>query len=314
MTEQLKTNNLRYFFSSVAFVLFSIVSALTIGLVIGAVGTFVYLVIIFPVVVGFLGGKMITDNAKYTRVRNASLIRWTGIISAVVIFVTIFFIRFVGEQVKIAWVFGGLSDENLKVANIVVNYELEQQTGHTGFVGYVLFKAKQGVFIGRMLRDNAFNLGPIFTWLYWLAEVSVIAFIMAYTSREISQTPFCENCNTWYEGKGHIGGIPLVRELEVMNLIRRHEYDSIGKMLEENVNVPGLELYLQSCKTCEKSDSFLTVSKTRMDKGRLVFADLLNNALAPRERKLLQEGIDFSGNQAKAMDEEIAMLGRTRFS
>ncbi len=294
MNEQIKANNTRYFFSSLAFVLISIGNALAIGFGVGVLSTFVYLVIIFPILIGLSSGKALVDTARQTKVRNASLIKWTAILSAFIIFITIFYVRFLGAQVTAARAFGGLSDENLKVANIVVNYELEEKTGHPGFIGYILFKADQGVFIGRMFRDNALNLGPIFTWLYWLAELGAIAFIMTYTSRDISKVPFCENCNTWYPGKRHIGGVRLGRELEIRNFMKLHDYPAVGKMLEENVDIPGLELYLQSCKTCEKSDSLLTVTKTGMEKGKLAFTDLLNTTLTPRENKLLLEEINNS--------------------
>ncbi len=102
----------------------------------------------------------------------------TSVLTAMVIFGTIFYTRFLGLQVTTALqAFGDLSDKRLKAANVLVNYSLEKETGHSGFIGYILFKANKGVSIGRIFRSDALNLGPIFTWLYWLVELGVIAFI-----------------------------------------------------------------------------------------------------------------------------------------
>jgi hypothetical protein len=307
MKEQAKPNNLRKFFSNLAFVLFSIIGGIVVGLIVGSIGAFIYMTIIFPIIMGFAGGKVITDNAKFTKTTNASLILVTSLLTAAILFATTFYTRFLGFYVMTAVnELGGLDDQNLKVARAVVDYALEEETGHQGFVGYILFKANQGVAIGRIFRNSSLHLVPIMTWLYWLGELGVIAFITVYIGREFSKKPFCENCNAWYEGKRHIGGARLGRELGIRNLIKLHDYAAIGKMLEENMDVPGLELYLQSCPTCEKSDSFLTVTKTGKEKGRLVFTDLLNTTLTPQENKLLLEGINFAENQGIARETEIA--------
>lgn len=302
MTAQTKTGDSGYFFSRLAFVLLSILGGLFVGFVGGAVSSLIYPVIIFPIVIGFLGGKIIKDNVKYTKMRDISLITATAILMAILLFGTAFYTRFLGLYVKSALILGGLSDVNLEAAKVIVDYAFEEKTGYTGFPGYILLSVNEGIFIARLFRNNEPALVPIFTWLYWLVELGLIAFITVYTSREISKQPFCANCNTWYAGRRHVGGAPLDKELEIRNFIKLHGYHALGKMLEENVDVPGLEFYLQSCETCEKSDSFLTVTKTGMKNGRLTFADLLNVTLTPNENKLFVEAIKFAGNEGVIID------------
>jgi hypothetical protein len=72
---KMNENNNSTFLSSIVFVLLSILTALTVGFMAGIVGTFVYPIIIFPILVGILGGRMITDNVKLTKMRNLSLIK-----------------------------------------------------------------------------------------------------------------------------------------------------------------------------------------------------------------------------------------------
>lgn len=53
-------------------------------------------------------------------------------------------------------------DKNLAIGRAVVDYALKEETGHPGFVGYMLFRAQEGVSIGRLARNNHVNLGVTF--------------------------------------------------------------------------------------------------------------------------------------------------------
>lgn len=278
------------------FVLFSLVGGYCIGLGFGIAGTFFYLIFIFPIVIGLLGGSLITDVAKYTKTRNLSLILTTCILTAIVLYGSMFYTRFIGLQITTSLqAFGGVSNENLKDAKVFVDYALEKETGYSGFVGYVLYKANQGVSIGKVFRSNALNLGPIFTWLYWLIELGVITFIMFHKSKGISTKLLCESCNSWYAEKRHIGGIPAAKEIDVLNLIKLKDYSNVGQALEENADVPSTEFYLQSCPVCDKSNSLLSATKVRSQNGRLTFADILSTTLTPHEKKLFVKEIKSFG-------------------
>jgi hypothetical protein len=310
MSEHGKLNQGGTFFSNLIFILLSILGGLFVGFIGGTVSSFVYPVIIFPILMGFVEGKMIKDNIKYTKTRDSSLIITTAILMAVLLFSMAFYTRFLGLYVKSALTLGGMSDVNLQAAKHIVNYVFEEQTGRTGFIGYILLNVNEGIFVARMFRNNEPVLVPIFTWLYWLLELGVIAFISVHISKETLKQAFCENCNTWYGGREHIGGAPLTKELEIRNFIKLHDYAALGNILEENVDVPGLEFYLQACATCEKSASFLTLTKTGMKNGRLAFTDLLTVTLTPHENILLGEAIKFHENEATTIHKEIASSGR----
>jgi hypothetical protein len=285
MSEQKNVSNFRGSLSSLMFILFSLVGGYCIGLGFGIAGTFFYLIFIFPIVIGLLSGSLITDVAKYTKTRNPSLILITCILTAIVLYGSMFYTRFLGLQVTTSLqAFGGLSDESLKDAKVFVDYALEKETGHSGFVGYVLYKANQGVSIGKVFRSNSLNLGPIFTWVYWLLEFGVITFVMFYRSKGISTKLLCESCNSWYAEKRHIGGIPATKEVDVLNSIKLKDYGNAGQVLEENADVPSTEFYLQSCPVCDKSNSLLSATKVRKLNGKLTFVDILNTTLTPHEK------------------------------
>ncbi|MEP7137672.1 MAG: hypothetical protein ABI904_22330 [Chloroflexota bacterium] len=297
MEENVKRNNARKVFSDVGFLFLSICGGIIAGLTFGIIGSFVYLIFIFPVIMGVVGGRIITENVKYTKTRNVSVVMFSSILTAIVLYVAFHYMRYMGLWVATALqAFGDFSDKSLKAGRVVVEYALKKETGRSGFIGYMFYKAQQGVSIGRIFSSSKLNLGPIFTWVYWLIEVGVIGFITFNTSKQILKKPFCENCNSWYTEKKHIGGIPVTKEAEILNSIRLKDFGGVGTILEENSESPSLEFYIQSCKSCDKSKSFLSMTQTRFLNGKLVFKEVSETTLKPSEKKLLVEGIKYLKN------------------
>jgi hypothetical protein len=294
MIENMKEYNVREILSNIGFLLLSIFGGILAGLVFGIIGSFIYLILVFPAIMGGIGGYIITESAKYTKTRNSRYVIFSSLLTALILYIAFHYMRYLGlHAITALQTFGDFSDKSLAAAKVVVEYALEKETGHSGFIGYILFKAKQGVSIGRIFSSNKLNLGPIFTWFYWLIEIGIIAFITVSVGKQIAKKPFCEFCNSWYAEQRHIGGISANKEIEILNLIKQRDFAGMGKNLEENSDSPSLELYLQGCKSCDKSNSFLTISKAKYQNGKLVFSELLRTTLKPEEKKLLVDEIKF---------------------
>ena len=137
--------------------------------------------------------------------------------------------------------------------------------------------------------SNKLNLGPILTWLYWAIELGIIAFITASIGRGIAKKEACEYCDTWYEEPEHIGGVSESKEDEVLGSIQHRDFGSIAKILEENPDMPSVELYLHHCRSCGKGSSSLLVSKANFINGKLVFSEVKKATLTQQEMKNLLE-------------------------
>lgn len=156
-----------------------VVWALMIGFGVGVFSHLIYIVFLFPFVMGINNGKMIVDAVQRAKIRATSQLIFLSVLSAIVIYGTFHYTRYIGFQVKASMeVFSGLSEateeENLQVTKPFLDYTLEEETGHSGFLGYILYEAKEGATIGRLFRSSSFNLGPVLTWLYWLMEFGII--------------------------------------------------------------------------------------------------------------------------------------------
>jgi len=294
MEENLKQFTARSSFSNIGFLLQSIGGGIITGAMFGIIGSFVYLIILFPILMGVIGGSIITRNAKFTKTRNPFLVASASVLTVIALYITFHYMRYTGFWVISAFqAFGDFSDKSLQAGKVVVNYVLKEETGYSGFIGYMLYKAQQGVSIGRLFRSISLNLGPIFTWVYWLIEAGLIGFITFSIGKDTLKKRFCEHCNSWYTEKEHIGGVSINKQMEILNSIKQKDFTSVGATLEENSETPSIEFYLQSCTSCDKGNSFLSIISAQFLNGRLVSKDILEVTMRPIEKKSFMEGIKF---------------------
>jgi hypothetical protein len=294
MIETANANRIPRLFSDIGLVLLSILGGITIGAGFGVLGYFIYLIVLFPLTMGFAGKYVLVENVKFLKASNRRIILFSSLLTAIALYGSFHYMRYFTLQIMTTLqAFGDFSDQSLEAGRVMVDYALKQETGHSGFFGYLLFKANQGASIGRVFSSNRLNLGPILTWVYWLVEFGVIAFITVKGVEQVMKRPFCEFCRSWYPEPGHVGGVPGNKETEVLDLIKHRDFASTGKMLEENPDVPSTDLYLQGCKSCDKSNAFLTVTNVNSVRGRLAFKEMMKTTLAPGENKRFKEEIRF---------------------
>jgi len=83
MVEQVKENGSRKFFSMIGFLFFSTFAAFVTGLMFGVVGYFIYLIFVFPIIMGIIGGRIVTENANYTKPRSLNFVILTSVLTAI---------------------------------------------------------------------------------------------------------------------------------------------------------------------------------------------------------------------------------------
>ena len=72
---------------------------------------------------------------------------------------------------------------DIMLASTLVEYGLREETGFGGLPGYLLFSARQGLTLGKEFGAGV-NLGPFFTWVYWLLELGIIGWITVGKGRQ----------------------------------------------------------------------------------------------------------------------------------
>jgi hypothetical protein len=273
-----------------------------VGIIASIFSHLIYIVFVFPLMMGVVGGNTITGAIRLAKIRKSSQLIFLSLLATTTIYGTFHYGRYVGLQVQTSLeVFPGLSQateaKNLRVAKALVDYALEKETGYSGFVGYMLFKAKDGVSIGRFYQSNRLNLGSILTWVYWTMEFGVILWVAIHMGKKLVRMSFCEFCGNWYGKEKHLGGTTLANQVSLLDLINKKDFIELGRLMEENAELPSLEIYLQGCEVCNKSHSHLVVRHALQGpRGGLQFTDASKIILQPQESVLLLDQLKFIGN------------------
>jgi hypothetical protein len=282
--------------------LLMVVWGLMIGFTVGVFSHLIYIVFLVPLVMGINNGKMIVDAIQRAKIRTTSQLVFLSVLSAVAMYGMFHYTRYLGFQIKASMeIFSGLDEateqENLQVTNTILDHVWEEETGHSGFFGYILYEAKEGATIGRLFRSNSFNLGAVLTWLYWLMEFGIILGVTLQKGKKAMGRSFCEACGNWHGSEKHLGGTAFANESVLLNLIQQKDFTGLGTLIEKTAELPSLEVYFQGCQVCGKSQSQLVVRHASQNaKGRLQFTDAAQTSLQPNESVLLLSQLSFSGD------------------
>jgi hypothetical protein len=286
----------------IGWALLVIVWALVVGFAVGVFSHLIYIVFLIPLVMGINSGKMIVDVIKRAKVRTTARLVFLSVLAAVVMYGTFHYTRYMGFVVQVSFeMFEGLSEatdeKNLGLAKGFADYALQEETGYSGFVGYILYRAGEGVSIGRLTRSSGLNLGPVLTWLYWALELGIILGLTIHKGRKLISKSFCESCGNWYGSEKHLGGTASANEPFLLDLIRQKDFSGLGNLIEKNAELPSLEVYFQGCQVCGKSQSQLVVRRAfQSAKGTLQFSDTSQTTLQPTESSLFLNQLSFSGD------------------
>jgi hypothetical protein len=242
---------------------------------------------------GFAAGSFLANLVKELKIRRVVEATFLSLLAAVTMYGAYHYSRYAALQVQTSMMlFSTLSkateDESLNIARTLVDSAMKEETGYSGFGGYMLFKAQEGVSIGRSYSNNRLNLGFTFTWLYWFIEFGIIQWIIFLMARKSAGALYCELCKNWYGSEKHLGGTSLRKESLLAAMLSRKNYAGLKTLLEKHAEIPGVELYVQSCETCNNNVSYLTMRHTyRNSKGIVYFKDVAQYSLNPTDTALL---------------------------
>jgi hypothetical protein len=288
--------------SLVLFSLLVIVWGVMTGFVVGVFSHLLYIVFIFALAMGINGGKMIVDVMQRGKFRQTSQLLFLSLLSAISMYAAFHYTRYLGFQVQASLeIYSDFSEatdgENFAVTKAFLDYALEEETGHSGFLGYLLYRANEGVSIGRLARSSSVNLGPVLTWLYWLLEFGIVLGVTIQKGRKVTSAQVCKACGSPYDGEKHLGGTASANEHLLLEMIQQKDFAGLGRLMEKNADLPSIEVYFQGCKICGKSPSQLVVRHAfQSAKGDLRFRDALQTTLPPAESAQLISQVSFSGD------------------
>jgi hypothetical protein len=282
----------------VALVGLAVLGGAFIGFAAGTVaGIGIYISIMFPLVMGAVGGGVLADGARRLRVGKGPALIALGVLLAVVTYATFHYGSYLLLQYQISAELRAeapdlTESDSLALSRVILEGTFEEQTGRTGFAGYILYRAKKGVEVGKFYRSRT-NLGPVLTWFYWLLEFVLILGAILGVGRMYGAMhegeEVCPACGGGYR-ETHLGGAPISSQDDLLERVRRKEFAELGRMLKGDTDVPSLEVYLRGCEACNQGPARLIVRRaSRASGGTLEFTDLFETSLPPGERVRLAD-------------------------
>ena len=302
----------------------SVIGGLAIGGLTHLISLLVYLIVLFPLGMGFAGGTVMVAAIRQGKVRNPAIATLFGILTGLLMYGSLHgagywqFKQLASEQITKE--LEGVSDNQ---SNNIIDTFLQEKTGSKGFLGYLKHNAQQGVSIGR-LESTGTNLGETGTWIYWLIELAIIDITIAAIAYSTAKNPFCENGDQWYKHPEHIGIVNLQCSENFLNLLQNDRFGEAGKLLDplQVIHPANLEVCLERCPCCKFSDPILTVSSIYKDrKGNMKLKQVAQGVLSLSQYNKFHEAVTqnlpLSGepNAVPTDDDEKITLGQQeRFS
>lgn len=262
------------------------------GMLMAIIGSFCYLAFIFPLIMGFGGKTMVDDvvNRRWIRTNRQKVLG--AVLMVLAMFATLHYGRYLAVQVRMYYeVSESLTDtsdqENFALAKIFVDSALEEETGHTGFIGYMLLQAQTGISIGRFYSESRLTLSSMLAWLYWILEIGIVLWIVLGLKTGLKRGPRCEACGSRFSPEKHLGGTSPANEARLLALLEGNDLAGLGEMLEQDTGLPSLEVYMQGCDACGRSTSRITVRRASLGaRGALQFSDISTLTLPPADSVL----------------------------
>lgn len=241
------------------------VAAAVAGFLAHLISQWVYLILIFPVAIGFGVGFVGARAAKWFRVRSPWAAGLAGLLAGVSAMLCMHYFDYQASRSQVA----ELSPEVQALYQLppdqfkeFVNNNVEAKEQESANAEYALYhaeslsaymdaQARQGVELKRVGGSDSggMNLGYVGSFIYWIVEVLMVALVSAGVMKVQAAEPYCRRCGAWKRQQklGTMGTDPAAALAAVNSgdtaLIRACARSGPGPT----------ELITYSCPTCPQS-------------------------------------------------------------
>jgi|GEM_PF-4743531 len=338
------------------------IGGITLGGVTFLVSQLIYLVVIFPVLLGLGSGWLLRRAVVRGKVRHPLAAGAAAVFMAGLLYGTMhwadyaLFRQNATAEIRRA-LRGSRQSSAANAASITVDSFLKEMTGKTGFTGFLQYRSQQGLMINRSLMR--LPVGSQVMWNYWGFEFLVTGAIALGFAYGAARKPFCEGCQSWYNTDDRLGRLSQAQLPEFLRLLgstleaggyaknqQNPRVDNVNNdaaitvddvvannevavsnvddVVANNVEnppvlvngavlasqlinpltkvyPPSLEVHLQHCANCERTDGLLQIFQSSIDKNGLVKFHHFQQGIISIEQVLglyqgLQESLGFQSS------------------
>ncbi|HEX6290768.1 MAG TPA: hypothetical protein VFZ66_16385 [Herpetosiphonaceae bacterium] len=261
------------------------------GLIAFTVAQLFWLILLFPIGLGLMVGGILSKLIATQNIRSPLASAVSALLMGLVLYATFHLLAYQSFRWEVAQIFverEGPMDSALQEE--MIDLVLTEETGFSGFFGYLKLQAQEGISIGRVGSTNPITLNEPLTWLYWLLEAGLIVGFATGTAVSSAKKPFCELCQSWYRSSEHLGSVAMSNAAQFMELVRAGNMQPAGALLVgSGTPTPSLEVYIQRCLHDSEHNSVLAVREMSLNrKGQTQFKEVLQGMIAPHEAAALK--------------------------
>ncbi|KAB8141255.1 hypothetical protein F8S13_19350 [Chloroflexia bacterium SDU3-3] len=254
--------------------LLTIIGGIIGGVLLGLLAQVVYLVFIFPVMLGAVCGGIVTQMARKRKVAIAPFVMLCAVVMALIAYMSYhgtsyaLFTYQASDQLAKDY-----PDSTPEQRDRAIQQSLYDTTGFSGVLGFLSLSASSGITIGSM--GGAHGIMPLvgpFVWGYWVVELGIVVTVSGLIARGESKKRFCYTCGEWYRGE-NIGTIRRLNQEQIVQLMRLQEWKALDEAIEET-DASGYDVYCEACE-CSYAPVLLTATYMGSDmQGRPRVVDI----------------------------------------
>jgi hypothetical protein len=233
-----------------------------------------YLIIIFPIGMGSLGGAIGKWAVQSGKVRNPLVASLFGLLTGLTIFGTLRGLEFVESRSQISQI---------------------QAVGNSVAANKTLTPDQKGLGVVRIGRYNIKNMGETGTKIYWLIELAIISYLAISIPRAMATEAFCESSNDWYHRRTRLGNVEPEETNEFLVLIKIPHLPEAVTLINthiKQVEAGSLELYTKTVDDSKHQEVLLSINSTVVNKkGQLQIQEIETSILSPTEYQQLNLAI-----------------------
>lgn len=220
----------------IGLILATIIGSLVIGGLVFAVSHVIYLIVLFPFVMGALGGGLLSLVVKSSKVRSPFIAGLVGLILGVGIIGVYrfaeYYIDFRNEVTSVVRAEEGGEDVSQEEIDQFIDEVLEEEVGSPGFIGYIKYSATLGTTISR--TSSEVTLDENATWVYWGVELLIVALFCAALAFGAARQPFNEDVGEWYPDPFYVGTINGKSRKNFLDLVKNGDTNEVFKLVAQD--------------------------------------------------------------------------------
>jgi hypothetical protein len=235
-----------------------------------------YLIILFPIGMGSVGGAITKWAVQSGKVRNPLVASLFGLLTGLTMFGTL----------------RGLE-------SIESRHQVSQTQAISAGTSAAATKTsapdQKGLGLVRIGRYNIKNMGETGTKIYWLVELAIISYLVISIPRAMAAEYFCESSNDWYHLKTRLGNVEPGARNRFLLLIKIPQFSEVGTLINTQINkveAGSLELYTKTVDDSKHQEVLLSINSTVVNKkGQLQIQEVETSILSPTEYQQLKLAI-----------------------